>query len=69
MFDNHVYGQPGVYTVTVIVTKPYDIGVQRYLPGHGDRVGPSVNAGPDILGGSGRTGERLRSVHRPRLPR
>src|SRR5262249_8388366 len=53
VFDSHVYGQPGVYTVTVSVTKSGQTAVSSTFTVTVTDVAPSVNAGPDILAGPG----------------
>jgi hypothetical protein len=53
IFDSHYYGQAGTYTVTVSLTKPNQAPVSNTFQVTVDEVVPTVNAGPNVLGGLG----------------
>ncbi|MFO0879737.1 MAG: Ig-like domain-containing protein, partial [Gemmataceae bacterium] len=53
VFDSHVYGQPGVYSVTVTVKEPNQPAVSDSFTVTVTNAVPAVNAGADILAGPG----------------
>ncbi len=53
VLDSHAYGQPGVYTVTVSVTKGNQPAVSSTFTVTVADVAPAVHAGPDVAAGEG----------------
>ena len=53
VFDNHYYGQPGHFTVTVSVLKPNATPVQSTFTATVNNVLPTVDAGSDVAAGVG----------------